>query len=282
MTFWDRAVLTIYRTMAAHLQSGRRTALKLVETAHRAGHLPLLPVENCPLEDCSLLVLLMLTSEATALKPECLRLRHEALDVAKYRNLFVKPQTCWRLAAALGESGLADILEIGRPYATPSFERSLVFRCLAEVGETTVVNDLCRFLGAMFLCDPASRYAQAYMLVVKALLGYWNATKVGMVDFLARLYRLVLLDLSRLDQPSASTPAAHDAGWFESVEESERVIIRRCISFLSERQRLVLYLQVYAGLNLSQIAEVYRETTWAPDDDDVAAELLASWEAILQ
>jgi hypothetical protein len=264
MTFWDRFVLWLYAGLAGTVPVGRDTAARLFGLAFQQGRL--MPAF---LNDLSLLLLLASGPAGSPL--------HTAADAeATGRGLLQQPQRLRQLLQALQPERLTDLLELGRS-GQPLWRAALV----QTLPHCEVVSHLCDFLGRLFLVESDSRRSQADRLVLEALTRYYRSPP-GTVAFSCRLYQHVLQELrpQQVVLPSV-LPASPRPAWFSALDADEQILIQRCLSWLSEPDMTLLYLNVYARLDAKEVASVLNRQQRGWTADRVAGRLELCWQTVL-
>jgi len=269
MVFWDRFVHFVYFGMADSVPLPRATAGRIFEEALRRGRL-----QVASLNDLSVMLLLACDSSntfvTTAAQAEALR----------RTPLSVQPNM-WRLLQRFSTpSRLTDLLEVGRA-PVPQL-RVLALGTLIGGVAGEVLTNLCRFLGRLYLADPEDQLSRAVQLIHKALIAYYRLP-LDTVDFLALLYRHVLADIKPKTQPlPGSWPTGGLPDWtVEDLDPDEFDFLDRCLRRLKPSGRVLLALQVYARLNVEQIAAVWQGVNQKWTADQVAKGLEQCWKAVL-
>ena len=140
MTFWDRFVLWVYLGMADWVPVPRATAGHIFEQALQRGRLQL-----ASLNDLSVLLLL-------ACAPPNSPVGAAAQADALRRDLPARSRGVSGILRAIARPQPNDLLEVGR--APVKRLRRLVFRVLCDPSASSVLTNLCQFLGWLTLTDP--------------------------------------------------------------------------------------------------------------------------------
>jgi hypothetical protein len=140
--------------------------------------------------------------------------------------------------------------------------------------------DFTEFLGRLDFVDPYEREKQAFTFVAAACRVYYSV-QIDRVAFPVLLYRYVLRWVRLADRTLASVLASPASNWFRILDPAEQWFLDQCATFLPEPDVLLLYLQMYAGLSATEIAEVLQVADADCRTDQVVAALLRAWRNLL-
>jgi hypothetical protein len=261
MTFWDRFILRIWQSFAEVVPAGNDAALRLFALAHRVR---LFDVRA--LADRSIVTLVMACPLGTAIRAKAeTEFKRLGLDTLGGRK---------RLADLVDDLTPRRSTELLSLYSngTPEQKGASADIILRRFGEP-----LALFLGRLYLMAPEQQNAWAVPTVVRAFARF-GRIPAGTIDWECHLYRRLVGRLPP-DAPPTELPAAPEP-WMTGLSADERRFLIVCGERLTTSERIALYLCLYAGLNVRQVACVrsHRER-WT--DDEVIAEMTRSWEAVL-
>lgn len=270
MKFWDRFVLWVYLSMA-DWSVPRTIAGRIFEQALNNGHL-----EPEALNDLSVLLLLTNAPPKTALW-------QAAEAEVSTRSLPAAPLAVGKVLRAVTPPRLTELLEVGRA-PVPDL-RALVLDALIEQGAGDVLANLCCFRSRLFLEDPEAQLPWAVGQIDQALIIYYGLP-FDQFDFPSVLYRQVLAEiLANLSSLPWRWPTDSPLDWIGQMPYEERRVIDNGLRLWPLNTallfRLLLAFQMYARLNVEQIAAVLRLRNPAYTCDQIAQRLEQCWNGML-
>jgi hypothetical protein len=261
MTFWDLFLFRIWQSFSEVVPTGNEAALRLFALAHRVR---LFDVRA--LVERSIVTLVMACPPGTALRAKAeTEFKRLGLDTLSGRQRLAD------LVDDLSPRRLTDLLAL---YSNGTSE---VKGASADIVLRRFGEPLTLFLGRLYLSAPEQQIAWAVPTLVRALARF-GRIPAGTISWECHLYRRLLGRLPP-DAPPTKLPTSSEP-WITGLSADERRFLVVCGERLTTAERIALYLGLYAGLNVREMACVRsRQETWTAEE--VIAEMTRSWETVL-
>jgi hypothetical protein len=268
--FWDRLIRRLWYTLEAARPNGRDAAATILARAHALGLLNL-----ADLHDLTIILLVLICPPGSPLR----QLADQEFVNAS-RRLHLRPVYVRRL------------VEVSLPHRTEEFvtlghrgnfsQRGIVHDILFDLYLPTLELFLERF----YLAAPRTRRPDAVQGLVQALAWFYRIT-LGTIDILCYLYGRLLSGLLVNGQvPPTRWPLPLPEWLAASGPVEQRFLHCGILLPLSQTERIIVYLSLYAELDVRQIAglsQFFPAVTGNQvlTETQMIAQLSSCWERLL-